>query len=433
MIPSAVPPPSPSSWVLRANRAAALWITDSKGVVIEQVTDAGLATSRSDNLLRRVSGISRAGPWTVEQLEEGNLVIAAGSRLRGAILLRHHLRKETETAARDLVALIKYRESEPLMAEIGRQQERPGESLESMCTRLAHQLERIFDAEAVVALKRPAGIEIMGVSLRSDRRPLHTILPGGSALDRVAREGGREPLVDSNPLGDVTGERRDPGPALVMAIIDEGTTIGAVAVRIRSTSVPSGPRWAELVTVIRNAAPRLRAGIEAREKAELATHDPLTGLRNRRGLEEVMRLHDHREGALVYLDLDRFKLLNDTLGHPAGDAALALVAQLVQAQVREGDIAARIGGEEIALWLPGAGVEQGRLIAERVRGALESCEWRWQGRPWPVTASLGVAACPGTTASPDNLAAQADRALYQAKTGGRNRVVVFSKAVKGEG
>lgn len=426
-IPPGGPVPSPSSWVLRANRAAALWLMDSEGKVLEQVADPDEPIPQLDSLTRRVAGILPADPWMVERLEEGRLVIAGGARVRGAMLLRHHSREETATAARDLVALIQRREHEPVMAEIGRQQERPGESLESMCTRLAHHLERIFDAEVIVALHRPAGLEVMGVSFRTDRRPLHTLVPEESALGRVARATGTEPVVDINPLGEVTGERREAGRALVLAIRDQGNTLGAVAVRVPGTAVPSGPRWAELVTAIRNAAPRLRAGIDAREKAELATHDPLTGLRNRRGLEEIMRKHDHREGALVYLDLDRFKSLNDTLGHPAGDAALVLVARLVQAQIREGDIAARIGGEEIALWLPGADVEEGRVIAERVRGALESSEWKWQGRSWPITASLGVAVCPGTTVSPDNLAAQADRALYQAKTGGRNRVVVSGK------
>ena len=129
-----------------------------------------------------------------------------------------------------------------------------------------------------------------------------------------------------------------------------------------------------------------------------------------------------KEGALVYADIDRFKSLNDTLGHPAGDAALVHFARIIREQIRAGDVPARIGGEEFAVWLPETGLDLGGRIAERIRIKLGTTAWDWRGRQWPLSASFGVAACPETSRSLDNLPAQADSALYVAKRSGRNRV-----------
>jgi diguanylate cyclase (GGDEF)-like protein len=153
-----------------------------------------------------------------------------------------------------------------------------------------------------------------------------------------------------------------------------------------------------------------------------AVRDPLTGLRNRRGMAEAMSMVDLDRGTLVCFDLDRFKSLNDTLGHPAGDAALKTVAGILEDLVRENDTAARVGGEEFGVWLPNTTLEEGLTVAERIRSRIDNARWSWQGRDWPLAASFGVAAWPETTKSRDNLLAQADAALYQAKANGRNRV-----------
>jgi diguanylate cyclase (GGDEF)-like protein len=154
----------------------------------------------------------------------------------------------------------------------------------------------------------------------------------------------------------------------------------------------------------------------------MATRDPLTGSLNRRGLDERLRSIAVGPGALVYADLDHFKKLNDSLGHPAGDQALVHFTHLMQKAVRDVDLVARIGGEEFALWLPGASLERGRQVAERLRQGLAFSEWTWQGERWPMTASFGVAACPETAPRVELLPEQADRALYAAKREGRDRV-----------
>lgn len=132
----------------------------------------------------------------------------------------------------------------------------------------------------------------------------------------------------------------------------------------------------------------------------------------------------HAVGVLIAVDIDHFKNLNDTLGHAAGDAALVHVAGLLRAHIRGSDVAARVGGEEFSIWLPGAPLDVGQRIAERSRARLAETPWEWQGNPWTLSASFGVAGCPDSSKSVQNLATLADKALYEAKRGGRNRVQV---------
>jgi diguanylate cyclase (GGDEF)-like protein len=97
-------------------------------------------------------------------------------------------------------------------------------------------------------------------------------------------------------------------------------------------------------------------------------------------------------------------------------------ARIIREQIRSGDVGARIGGEEFAVWLPGTGLELGARIAERIRLKLGTTPWDWQGKAWPLSASFGVAACPDTADQVADLLGQADAALYVAKNSGRNRV-----------
>jgi diguanylate cyclase (GGDEF)-like protein/PAS domain S-box-containing protein len=146
--------------------------------------------------------------------------------------------------------------------------------------------------------------------------------------------------------------------------------------------------------------------------------DPLTGLLNRRGLEEAV-VEAPTPMAVIALDVDRFKCFNDTYGHPAGDRALQAVAEAIRATVRAGDIVARAGGEEFTVVLPHTGIEGARTVAEAIRLAVAAYDLP-EAR---LTISAGVA----TAANPTEVAeafAAADRALYLAKERGRNRVVV---------
>jgi diguanylate cyclase (GGDEF)-like protein len=166
----------------------------------------------------------------------------------------------------------------------------------------------------------------------------------------------------------------------------------------------------------------------------LALRDGLTGLANRRGFDAQLAEEWRRAGrqrfpiALVLFDIDCFKLFNDCYGHLAGDDCLRQVCDAVVALARRpGDFAARYGGEELAVLLPGTDDAGAALIAEQMRAAVERLGIRHLGsREGVVTISAGVAALvpAGGGEKPHDLVAAADCALYQAKTAGRNRVRV---------
>jgi diguanylate cyclase (GGDEF)-like protein len=166
-----------------------------------------------------------------------------------------------------------------------------------------------------------------------------------------------------------------------------------------------------------------------REFQRHAALDSLTGLNNRRWLDEMIPRQLKRsrfEGqplSLLMLDIDHFKRLNDQHGHQAGDFALFSVAELLRARLRPTDLLGRYGGEEFTIVLPGTNVAGAKVAAERVRRAVEETALVLpDGKPLPqITVSLGVAqAGPETTVA--ELVEQADRALYRAKANGRNRV-----------
>ena len=170
-----------------------------------------------------------------------------------------------------------------------------------------------------------------------------------------------------------------------------------------------------------------RLGIEA-------TTDPLTGLFNRRHLEHVLSREVSfgvREGhpvGLILLDLDRFKLLNDSFGHAAGDAVLVAVAAFLRARLRTYDIACRYGGEEIVIIVPGAQTSAAVRLAEHLRAGIALLAVPALGRAAvglgaTVTASFGVSSFPTPGTELDQVFHAADVALYRAKTAGRNRVV----------
>jgi diguanylate cyclase (GGDEF)-like protein len=168
------------------------------------------------------------------------------------------------------------------------------------------------------------------------------------------------------------------------------------------------------------------------EEEKRAMQDGLTGLSNRRQLdiqlEETLGQVSRREGrfAVMLVDVDHFKKLNDTYGHPAGDAALRALARLMQEHLRTGDHAARYGGEEFAVILPDTEEKGAVLLADRLRKAVAAWEEVFAGARLHMTASFGVALYPEDGTDKATLLAAADKALYAAKQGGRNRVVAAS-------
>ena len=171
---------------------------------------------------------------------------------------------------------------------------------------------------------------------------------------------------------------------------------------------------------------------QADELLRVSRTDALTGLDNRRYLEErLAEAFEHARRlsepfAVLMCDLDKFKSVNDTHGHQAGDAVLEQLADVLRAQVREIDRVGRYGGEEFMLLLPGTTLHAAQRFGERVRKAVEAHTFRFEGGTLRRTLSAGVAAWPhARLATADALVKAADDALYVAKESGRNRVVGF--------
>jgi diguanylate cyclase (GGDEF)-like protein len=190
-------------------------------------------------------------------------------------------------------------------------------------------------------------------------------------------------------------------------------------------------RWlftvsAVVVTSLLAAALRRRSDQLVVELAEMARRDALTGLLNRRGFNEAMAneleraRRANRPLAVLVADLDHFKLVNDRLGHGAGDEALRIFAELCEDAVRRIDTVGRLGGEEFAFLLPDTDTVGGMLVAERVRRAVRAAQ--------PLSVSFGVAAYPTDGENAEALLQAADQALYLAKQRGRDRSVAYEQA-----
>jgi diguanylate cyclase (GGDEF)-like protein len=270
---------------------------------------------------------------------------------------------------------------------------------------------------------------VLVVSSAADRRLVGLTLTAEAPAARAIAAG--VPVV-SRRGEDVFGpgmpeRRRDQRAGTAYPLADGNVAIGAL-VLLGPPLDPDAPLIEQVGMLVAELGPRLAAARAVHDAQQRAIRDPLTGLCNRREFERA--LAEYRgEGSrpippatLIYVDLDHFKRLNDTLGHAAGDAALKHVAYLLEAAVRDGDLVARIGGEEFAVWLPRTALAPGMEVAERIRESIAGSTWMWRSSPYIVTTSCGVASYPEPIGDLMNLRASADAALYRAKQEGRNRV-----------
>ncbi len=216
------------------------------------------------------------------------------------------------------------------------------------------------------------------------------------------------------------------GHLLVDLDSTNGTWVNGSAVRVHR--LRAGDRVRLGAFVARYVAAGDPEGRHLADLALASRRDPLTGLPNRRAFEEDLAREAARAGrtaaplAVVVLDVDRFKGVNDVHGHAAGDAVLRAVALRVASAIRAGDVLARIGGEEFGTLLPGADLTRAAEAAERMRATLAGTPVEAAGHVLAVTASFGCAALAAGEA-PDALVARADARLYEAKRAGRDRVM----------
>jgi diguanylate cyclase (GGDEF)-like protein len=203
-----------------------------------------------------------------------------------------------------------------------------------------------------------------------------------------------------------------------------GKVIGSVLVA--DTHAFSESNRAQVRDAVVQAAPIIANQRNLSLAETRAASDPLTGLPNRRSADDTLkRMAAHAGRTLsplsaVLIDLDHFKQINDVHGHEQGDAALAMVGQVLASALRASDFAARFGGEEFLLLLPDTGREQARLVAEKLRVVINGLD----GTFGHLSASFGVASFPDDATDTEHLLRKADRALYIAKRGGRNQVVL---------
>ncbi|WP_305806260.1 diguanylate cyclase [Stenotrophomonas sp. YIM B06876] len=233
----------------------------------------------------------------------------------------------------------------------------------------------------------------------------------------------------------------DPGQSVATACIPmsaQGTQLGFLFL------VGAGPGPLQRLNIAESAMEQLSlalSNLRLRESLRLQSiRDPLTGLYNRRYLEESLTREIARCGrrsqplSVLMLDVDHFKKFNDTHGHSGGDALLAAVGQLLSAHLRGEDIACRYGGEEFTVILPESSNEHARRHAEEIRHALSQLSVPFAGKTLPpATISVGIATYPDDGVAGITLLRKADAALYRAKRTGRNRVLHFDSALDGPG
>ena len=262
-------------------------------------------------------------------------------------------------------------------------------------------------------------------------------LRASRTLDESRQEAVLAVVADENSsIVEAMREQRTVGKTLpsgvfqqVVPLLAGGRALGALELGLAAPIGVDDVRIVELLAAA--AAVALQNAHLYQATQRLATTDPLTGLSNYRHFHEMLGLEVQRARrmryavGMLFMDLDHFKLVNDRHGHPAGDRALQQVAELMRTRLRRTDVIARMGGEEFAVILPGDGLSEVMIVAEKLRTAVEALPAVTGGmahEATPLTLSVGA-----TSLGPDELDAEvligcADQALYEAKRSGRNQV-----------
>ncbi|TMA28071.1 MAG: diguanylate cyclase [Deltaproteobacteria bacterium] len=278
--------------------------------------------------------------------------------------------------------------------------------------RLRHRVQAV-DGDAAAALRELAFADNAG--LVSNVVKLGAPLPGRAlgAMDRVV-------IFDNGTVV------RGLAALKIFPLRAGDSTVGTLVCGSRSAEALPEAAQRELAMLALQAAEALVRTRLYEEAEKLATTDGLTGLLNRRTFNgqlqaRVREAERYRKPlSLLLLDIDHFKRVNDSHGHPAGDAVLRGVAHVAAREARETDLCARYGGEEMAVILPETDARGALAMAERIRAAVEKAQHATESGALRVTVSVGIATTPAPSA--EGLLEAADKALYRAKQNGRNRV-----------
>jgi diguanylate cyclase (GGDEF)-like protein/PAS domain S-box-containing protein len=243
-----------------------------------------------------------------------------------------------------------------------------------------------------------------------------------TVVDESTREAGESPIVRCLREGQVLGLSQH-----TVLIARRGQEIA-----IQDSAAPIRDRAGNLIGAVMvfhdvSKERRLHRALHYQ-----ASHDTLTGLINRREFEnrltaavEGVRQDSSSHQALLYLDLDQFKLINDTCGHPAGDQLLRQITGLLQTRVRSADTLARLGGDEFGILLASCPLDQALRLAEQLRQAIRDYRFVWQDGVLAVGVSIGIVEITAETPTVASVMSAADVACYSAKDLGRNRVQLY--------
>jgi diguanylate cyclase (GGDEF)-like protein/PAS domain S-box-containing protein len=250
----------------------------------------------------------------------------------------------------------------------------------------------------------------------------------GKPLDHVFRiinEGTRQ--VIDNPVGIVLRTGTIVGLANHTVLIRRD----GAELNIEDSAAPIRDRQGTIIGVVLVFHDVTKAHEMARQMGWAATHDALTGLYNRSEFERRLKiLIEHtttgKHHVLLYIDLDQFKVVNDTCGHAAGDQMLCQIAALMLTRMRESDTLARLGGDEFGVLLENCPSDKSRQIAEGILEAVRDFRFAWDDKTFLVGASIGLVEIAGEGLDGARLLAAADTACYTAKDEGRNRIQVFN-------
>jgi diguanylate cyclase (GGDEF)-like protein/PAS domain S-box-containing protein len=252
----------------------------------------------------------------------------------------------------------------------------------------------------------------------AQRLPLSTVFV-------IIHEVTRKPV--ENPIGKALLEKPIVGLAKDTILIARDGTEYA----IENSAAPIRDRQGQIIGAVIVFHDVTESRNLARQLSWEATHDPLTGLINRRGFEQrlieaIVSCQDsNQQHALCYLDLDQFKLVNDTAGHAAGDELLRQITTLLQKGVRANDTLARLGGDEFGLLLTECPLSQAAKIAEQLKDLVHQFRFMWDSKTFIIGVSIGVVAINHTSQDLMEVMGAADAACYVAKGKGRNCVHVF--------
>jgi diguanylate cyclase (GGDEF)-like protein/PAS domain S-box-containing protein len=276
------------------------------------------------------------------------------------------------------------------------------------------------DAEGVIRSLNPVAEKLTGWGAEEAQgQPVHTVF-------RIIREEDREPVSDVVARCLKEGQALGLGNHTILVSRNgQEYSIQDSAAPIRS---PDG-KLLGAVVVFNDATETRRL---AQQMAHQASHDPLTGLVNRREFERRLQRTletartDTVEHTLCYLDLDQFKVINDTCGHVAGDELLRELARVLHDKVRKRDTLARLGGDEFGVLMEHCHPGEGLRVANALRDAVAGFRFGWEDKSFRVGVSIGIAPITEATESVARVLSQADSACYAAKDRGRNRIQVYT-------